>query len=198
MVSSSKIGTVTIDPAIPDEIDSLSTDPASNDIPDEPPKNSDDSDERRCDVRIPYDQRVVALGEEAARVLVGRDLCAGGMRIAATSSVAVGDVLRVALHGGTQSEPLVVLASALRDDGDDGLVLTFDDLSETQREQLDKIIAGGLPVHANNDALEDAAAMGEAIVVAEVLETVTPESDAEIEVHLDSVFDTSEIMGDAR
>jgi hypothetical protein len=198
MVSSSRIGTVTIDPAIPDGIDCLSTDPASNDIADEPPKNSDDSDERRCDVRIPYDQRVVALGEEAARVLVGRDLCAGGMRIAATSSVAVGDVLRVALHGGTQSEPLVVLASALRDDGDDGLVLTFDDLSETQREQLDKIIAGGLPVHANNDALEDAAAMGEAIVVAEVLETVTQESDAEIEVHLDSVFDTSEIMDDAR
>jgi hypothetical protein len=107
-------------------------------------------------------------------------------------------VLRVALHSGTESEPLVVLASALRDDGDDGLVLTFDDLSETQREQLDKIIAGGLPVHADNDALEDAAAMGDAIVVAEVLETVTPESDAEIEAHLDSVFDTSEIMDDAR
>ncbi len=198
IVSSSRIGAVTIDPAISDEIDSPSADAASNDIADDPPKNSDNSAERRCDVRIPYDQRVVALGEEAARVLVGRDLCAGGMRIAATSSVSVGDVLRVALHGGTQSEPLVVLASALRDDGDDGLVLTFDDLSETQREQLDKIITSGLPVHANSDALEDASAVCEAIVVAEVLETVTPESDAEIEDHLDSIFDTSEIMDAAR
>jgi hypothetical protein len=198
VVSSSRIGSVTIDPAITDGIDSPSAATAANDIVDDSPKDSDGSDERRCDVRIPYDQRVVALGEEAARVLVGRDLCARGMRIAATSSVAGGDVLRVALHGGTQSEPLVVLASALRDDGDDGLVLTFDDLSETQREQLDKIIAGGLPVHANNDALEDASAMGETVVVAEVLETVSPESEAEIEAHLDSVFDTSEIMGDAR
>jgi hypothetical protein len=202
MVSSSRIGTVTIDPAIPDEIDSPAGDTTSatagGDFADDPQKNSNDSAERRCDVRIPYDERVVALGEEAARVLVGRDLCAGGMRIAATASVAVGDVLRVALHSGTQSEPLVVLASALRDDGDDGLVLTFDVLSETQQEQLDKIITGGLPVHANNDALGDASAMGEGIVVAEVLETVSPESDAEIEAHLDSVFDTSEVMENAR
>ncbi len=40
----------------------------------------------------------MALGEEAARGLVGRDLSQGGMRLAAKDAVDLGDVLRVALH----------------------------------------------------------------------------------------------------
>jgi hypothetical protein len=157
-----------------------------------------DSRERRCEARIPYAERVVALGEEAARVIVGRDLSSGGMRIAATPSVAIGDILRVALHSGTQTEPLVVLAHALRDDGEDGLILSFDDLSESQREQLDMILSSGLPVHASSDDLDDSAKFGESIIVAEMLETLAPESDAEIAAHLDSVFDTSTTVEDAR
>ena len=157
-----------------------------------------DSRERRCEARIPYDERVVALGEEAARVLVGRDLSSGGMRIAATPSVAIGDILRVALHSGTQTEPLVVLAHALRDDGEDGLILSFDDPSESQREQLEMILSSGLPVHATSDDLDDSATFSESIIVAEMLETLAPESDAEIAAHLDSVFDTSETVEDAR
>jgi hypothetical protein len=120
------------------------------------------------------------------------------MRIAATPSIAVGDVLRVALHSGTQTEPIIVLANALRDDGDDGLVLSFNDLSETQREQLEKIITSGLPVHANGDDLEDPAAIGEAIVVAEMLEIVSRGSGAETEILLDSIVDTSESVDDTR
>jgi hypothetical protein len=120
------------------------------------------------------------------------------MRIAATSSVAVGDLLRVALHSGTETEPLIVLASVFRDDGDDGLVMSFEALSKTQQERLDKIIAGGLPIHENNDALEDPSEMGDPIVVAEMLETISPESDAEIGAHLDPVFDTSESAENAR
>ena len=193
-----RIGTVTTEPAIPDQLDSRSSDPTGDEISDAPKKGSDDSSERRRDARVAYDQRVVALGAEAARVLVGRDLSRGGMRIAATPSIAVGDVLRVALHSGTQTEPIIVLANALRDDGDDGLVLSFNDLSETQREQLEKIITSGLPVHANGDDLEDPAAIGEAIVVAEMLEIVSQESGAEAEILLDSIVDTSESVEDIR
>ena len=54
----------------------------------------------------------MALGEEAARVLVGRDLSQGGMRIAANDAVGLGDVLRLALHCGTELEPVVVMAKA--------------------------------------------------------------------------------------
>jgi hypothetical protein len=158
--------------------------------------------DRRREERVAYSERVVALDEEAARVLVGRDLSPGGMRIAANESIRVGDTLRVALHSGTQSEPLVVIATAHRDDGDDGIVLTFDDLSESQCEQLSEIIRGGPAVHASMDETDDLEhseeTIGESIVVAEMLETINPQSDAEISAHLDSVFDTSESVENAR
>ena len=164
---------------------------------DEPRSEEGESFDRRQETRIPYERRVVALGEEAARVLVGRDLSRGGMRIAATPSIAVGDVLRVALHSGTQTEPTIIIARAQRDDGDAGLVLSFDDLSVTQSEQLEKIIASGLPVHASADDLEDPNSVtNDSIVVAEMIETISShksvESEAQIDAHLDSVFDTSE------
>lgn len=153
-------------------------------------------EDRRHETRIPYEQRIVALGEEAARVLVGRDLSRGGMRIAATPSVSVGDVLRVALHSGTQTEPIVIIAHALRDDGDGGVILSFDDLSPTQAEQLEKIIGSSLPFHANVDEFSDPDTTNPSIVVAEMIETLSSqdviESDAEIDAHLDSVFDTGE------
>ena len=179
-----------------------------------------ESDDRRQEKRIPYDRRIIALGEEAARVLVGRDLSLGGMRIAATPSISVGDKLRVALHSVVQTEPIVIIARALRDDGDDGLVLAFDDLSSRQTDQLEKIIADSLPVHASADEFDDPSATSESIVVAEMIETISEasadadetdrisddasdsdcqntdpsqhsvESEAEIDAHLDSVFDT--------
>jgi hypothetical protein len=153
-------------------------------------QNSDGLNDRRQDARVPYDQRVVALGKEAARVLVGRDLASGGMRIASTPAVSIGDVFRVALHSGAQTEPLVVVADALRDDGDDGIVLSFKGLSPSQSEQLEKIISSSLPVHTNTDDIGDPSAIGEAIVVAEILETVKAQDDPEIDALLDSVFKT--------
>lgn len=164
----SEMDKVTSEAAIPDPLDAN---------PDEPQKNGEDSAERRRDPRVPYEQRVVALDEEAARVLVGRDLCRGGMRITAMASIAVGDVLRVALHSGAQTEPLIVLANVSRDDGDDGLVLSFDELSKAQRERLDKIISVGLPFHANADDPRDPSEIGEEIVVAEMLGTVRSKDD---------------------
>jgi hypothetical protein len=190
----------------------VSTTPDSADVGRAEPEASGETKDRRQETRIPYDQRIVALGEEAARVLVGRDLSRGGMRIAATPSVAIGDVLRVALHSGAQTEPIVITARALRDDGEDGLILSFDDLSPTQAEQLEKIIECGLPVHASSEEFQDPDITNPSIVVAEMIETLSSnetndgrpgkslddvlcanvESDAEIDAHLDSVFDTGE------
>lgn len=182
------------------------------DAPSEAPATDDD--DRRRDPRIPYDRRVVALGEEAARVLVGRDLSHGGMRIAATETVDVGDTLRVALHCGTELEPLVVLATALRDDGEAGIVLTFPELSDGQRDHLEKIIASSSPIQAGSD--DDLNAQSGSVVMGEMLETVSKssddevdgdaeardpngesgpvESEDEIEAHLDSIFDTDETV----
>lgn len=158
--------------------------------------------ERRRETRIPYERRVVALGEEAARVLVGRDLSQGGMRIAANDSVDLGDVLRVALHCGTELEPVIVMAKAERDDGDHGTVLTFQDVSDNQRTHLEKIIASSSPIEsavAGHNPNEQTQAGS--IVLGEMIETVKKgpgpspdwvDTEDQIEAHLDSIFDTDQ------
>jgi hypothetical protein len=156
------------------------------------------SADRRRDSRIAYDRHVLALGDEAARVLVGRDLSARGMRIAATPTISVGDTLHVALHVGTQTKPLVVVANALRDDGEAGIVLNFEDLTEQESEQLDEIVASGLPIHASADPIDEEVVEDESIVVAEVIGSVGPKSDAEVEAYIESVFDTREPVEDVR
>jgi hypothetical protein len=130
-----------------------------------------DASERRAQTRIPYNRRIVALDEEAARVLVGYDLSPGGMRVVSNASIAVDDVLKVALHCGSQTEPLVVMARALRDDPDSGLVLGFESLAEGQREHLEKIIAGSGPIRSTQTA--DCAETGgnDSLFVGEVLES---------------------------
>ncbi len=124
--------------------------------------------DRRQSIRVPYAQRVVALGEQAARVVVGRDLCFGGMRIAANPTIAVGDVLRIALHAGTETEPLVVLAGVERDDGNDGLVLAFASLTAGQRDRLEKIIAASSAIQSAGDHADES----ESLVVGELLARV--------------------------
>ena len=165
---------------------------------------SDEARDRRSMTRVPYERRVVALGEEAARVLVGRDLSPGGMRIDATPGVALGDVLRVALHSGTRSEPMIVLANVVRDDGEAGLVLCFSDLSPRQQEQLDQIIDSSGPIHVNPDCLEgdgtQPSAVG-SIIVAEMLDTIARDVGKTGGVagrEIDSFVDAGEPIEDAR
>jgi hypothetical protein len=184
----------------------LETIESSSAVPDEETAVASGSD-RRTQPRIPYDRRMVVLGEEAARVLIGRDLSQGGMRIATTDAVAVGDVLRVALHCGTKIEPVVVLATALRNDGDEGTCLVFQDLSSAQCDQLEKIIASSSSIRAvpDVDSPHPSSEEGGSLVLGEMIETVergaeTPKAadsedgDDEIDRHLDSIFDTDEAV----
>lgn len=155
-----------------------------------------DSSDRRSDPRIAYERRVVALGEEAARVLVGRDLSHGGMRIMPTESVSLGHTMRVALHCGTLTEPLIVTATALRDDGDEGIVLSFPSLSAGQRDHLEKIIAGSGPIPdlESHSTGEDEETAG--VVLGEMLERVGSGEGDEAEPR--SAVDADEAVEDAR
>jgi hypothetical protein len=94
--------------------------------------------ERRGVDRRSYDKRVVALGDEATRVLLGRDISPGGMRVDPNPGLGVGDQFKLALHAGAMTEPMVVRAVVMRDDGKSGLVLRF--LDQQQRDQLAKLI----------------------------------------------------------
>ncbi len=97
--------------------------------------------ERRQHPRAPYEQRVVTLGEEAAHVVMGRDLSVGGIRIEAHGGLERGQKVSLALHGGALPVPVVVKGSVSRDDGDGGLVIQFDKLSAAQRGALEKLLA---------------------------------------------------------
>lgn len=130
--------------------------------------------ERREELRIPYERRVIALEDEAARVLIGRDLSVGGMRIVSHEAVGVGDVMSVALYCGMQMEPLVVEARALRDDGSEGMLLGFEDLRPSQRQQLEKIIGASSPIRSLADSDSAESEGSEAIVMSELLEATTP------------------------
>lgn len=115
-----------------------------DDVVEEPTASMSDGDsprDRRQAPRVGYDERVVALDEQAARVVVGRDLCVGGMRIEPNADLAVGDVIEIALHAGHDSQPLLLVGSIERDDGQDGLVLVFATLSPAQRQRLDAILS---------------------------------------------------------
>jgi hypothetical protein len=96
--------------------------------------------ERRSGPRHAFADPVLALGGEAARVLLGRDLSAGGMRVDPHPGLGVGDELQLALHLGVRREPLVVRARVERDDGEQGFVLVFHDLDAADRRELEGML----------------------------------------------------------
>lgn len=120
--------------------------------------------ERRLAPRRAYPRRVIALGDEAARVLIGRDLSAGGMRVAPGPELRVGEELRLALHGSGEATPLVLSAQVMRDEGARGYVLQFGALAAHERLYLERLLAG-LP------ALSQPCLRGDAgLVVSRILE----------------------------
>jgi len=95
--------------------------------------------DRRESPRRHYDRRVIALGDGPPRVLIGRDLSLGGMRIESGEPLAPGEKVRVALHVGAGAVPLVVDAEVVRIEG--ALAgLRFAALSEDGRAYLGRML----------------------------------------------------------
>jgi len=103
-----------------------------------PPSGAD----RRSSPRPGYVTRVVTLGEEAAQVVMARDLSTGGIRVEPHGGLERGQRLALALHGIGLEVPIVVRGAVFRDDGDAGLMIRFDPLSAVQRDALEKLMAG--------------------------------------------------------
>lgn len=122
--------------------------------------------DRRRDERHEFERRVIALGEQAARVLVGRDISAQAMRVDATSALELGQELRIAIHVPGHDTPLVVDVGVVRDDGDRGLLLEFRELSRTATDYLRTMI-GELP---SVDARSDDDDITETLFVSEIVE----------------------------
>jgi hypothetical protein len=123
-----------------------------------------EGEERRRASRHAYaGRRVVALGQQAARVLIGRDLSVGGMRVDRAPNLQPGQVLQLAIHVSAGETPLVVRAEIVRDDGERGFALRFCDLSNSAERYLAKMV-GALPV------LEDGGGQGHGLVVSEIID----------------------------
>lgn len=102
--------------------------------------NGSSEGERRDATRRAIDRRVIALGEEATRVLMGRDISVGGMRVNPNPLLKVGADVRLAIHAGSREIPLVVTARVHRDDGERGVVLRFHELDREAAALLDSML----------------------------------------------------------
>jgi hypothetical protein len=125
---------------------------------------SSDTEERRIAARHAFaGRRIVALGEQAARVLIGRDLSVGGMRVDRAPNLEPGQVLQLAIHVTAGETPLVVRAEIVRDDGARGFALRFCNLGASAERYLAKMV-GSLPV------LEEGGEGGAGLVVSEIID----------------------------
>jgi len=96
--------------------------------------------ERRKHERVVFKSEVIGLSEEAATVLVGRDLSIGGMRVEGNPQLELGMRLRLAVFGAPREEPILVRAEVTRaDDGTHGL--RFVDVGAEAAARLEKLVA---------------------------------------------------------
>ena len=126
------------------------------------------SSDRRRRQRVAFGQKVPAFGGRALRVLVGRDLSTGGMRIERLPDLEIGDRLHLAVYGRRGEEPLLIWATVARDDGDEGMGVVFDELHPIVAETLEKLVAALPAVESLRG--DEADAMG--TVVSEILDAV--------------------------
>jgi hypothetical protein len=120
--------------------------------------------DRRESARRSFERRVISVGDGAPRVLIGRDLSLGGMRIESGAPLVPGQRVRVALHVRAGDVPLVVQAQVVRAD-ERGAGLRFEPLPEASREYLGRML-DALPALA----APAATAAEEPRVLAELLE----------------------------
>jgi len=167
VVSAHSHGPAVLDEAISRAIRSLPTLP-ENSEPQAAPEPDDPADEasseRRVQQRHSITRRIIALSDEAARVLIGRDLSIGGMRIDPIPEFAMGDRLKVAVHVRADGQPLVVSAEIARDDGPHGMALRFVDLSPAARACLGEMV-GALPSIIESNQTDS----GGGVVISEVM-----------------------------
>ena len=108
-------------------------------------------------------KRGVSLDDQAARVLLGREISIGGMRVDRDALLRVGQDVRLALHVASLDAPLVVTARVHRDEGARGMVLRFHALSPDDTRHLTALV-DALP------AIEPGAKGEAGLVVSEILE----------------------------
>jgi len=125
--------------------------------------------------RFDYRRRVDVLDfddMDASHTALGRDLSIGGVRIVEHSGLEVGAEVTLALYGGRREEPVVVEATVLRDDGETGVALVFNSLSDGQRHALEKLCSALPPLESLREGAKEPAG----VVVAQVTAARRPQA----------------------
>jgi hypothetical protein len=131
-------------------------------------------EDRRKNPRAAFEQSVRALDEEAELVLMGRDLSVSGMRLEPQNELEVGAKFRLAIYGAPTEEPFVVRARVVRNDGDDGVGLRFEQIASGVAARLESLVASLPSVESLHGGETDA--LGS--VVSQILEReIEPETE---------------------
>jgi hypothetical protein len=101
---------------------------------------ADAAPERRTAARRWFRRRVISQGAGRPRVLLGRDLSAGGLSVENAQGVRKGDELQLALHSHGGEVPSVVSARVLRVGATGEAALQFVNLTDGQRVALQKML----------------------------------------------------------
>ncbi|MEE9606496.1 MAG: PilZ domain-containing protein [Myxococcota bacterium] len=123
--------------------------------------------ERRRTRRANYSRKVPAFASRSLRVLMGRDLSRGGMRIEKHPGLEIGDRLHLAVYGAAEEEPFLVWGTVARDDRSRGMAVVFDEVDPATADQLESIVAS-LPAV---EPLGGGELAGMGSVVAEILDS---------------------------
>jgi hypothetical protein len=128
---------------------------------------SEGSADRRRAARRRYARRVIAAVADGTlhRVLIGRDVSPGGMRVDRQADLHLGTTLRIALYDAAREAPVIVAARVARDDGKHGLALRFEDVEPDVAARIEQLIATLPPV----ECLFDGEAGSIGTVVAEIV-----------------------------
>jgi hypothetical protein len=121
--------------------------------------------------RAPIQLKVEAVDERAERVIhvfVGRDLSTSGLRVEAHPALTLGDSLRLAIYSAAGSDPLIVDAQVIRDDGDTGFGLRFLDVDPQVTQKLEAIVTS-----APSEVAETGDAEPKRVIVSEILSQVS-------------------------
>ncbi len=104
--------------------------------------DENEAKERRVEPRVHYQGRVLAsLEDQMHRVLLGRDLSAGGMRIERHPELDVGASLRLAIYDPDHETPVVVQAVVQRDHGPKGMAVVFESVDKETARRLEGLVA---------------------------------------------------------
>ncbi len=95
---------------------------------------------KRLNARAKYRKQLTAVEGGDAYMILCLDLSIGGMRIEPVEGLGMGAKLNLAIQLNGPQEPVMVEATVVRDDGDNGLALRFDWLSSESKRRVERLL----------------------------------------------------------